>query len=164
MALRAAAAALAACWLLGGPASAETVTGPSGRPVPRFESLSASVANGRRGPSTDHPIEWVYRQRGLPMRIEAESGDWRRVRDPDGALVWMRADLLGGGPTAYVLGAADDAPAPLLARPGAMRRPVAYLQRGFVATIEACQDGWLKLKAGEVRGWMRASQVWGPDC
>lgn len=165
VALRARAAALAAMTIvLAGSAGAETIGPNSGLPVPRFESLSAGVANGRRGPSAEQPILWVYRKRGLPLRVEAESGDWRRVRDPDGAVVWMHRQVLGGPPSAYVLGAADDLPTPLLARPGAVRRPVAYLNHGVVARVERCEEGWVRLKIGEVTGWTRASQVWGAAC
>src|SRR5262245_2528471 len=61
----------------------------SNRPVPRFVSLKVEGARGRRGPDDDQTILWVYQRVGLPLLVTGESGPWRRVRDPDGDVVWM---------------------------------------------------------------------------
>ena len=55
--------------------------GPSGLPIPRFVSLKAEKVNVRRGPSSDHPVAWVFQRKGLPVEIVAEFENWRRVRD-----------------------------------------------------------------------------------
>ena len=53
--------------------SAENASiGPSGLPVPRFVSLKAEKVNVRRGPSSDHPVAWVFQRKGLPVEIVAE--------------------------------------------------------------------------------------------
>ena len=58
--------------------------GPSGYPIPRFVSLKAEKVNVRRGPSSDHPVAWVFQRKGLPVEIVAEFENWRRIRDSDG--------------------------------------------------------------------------------
>jgi SH3-like domain-containing protein len=58
-------------------------------PVPRFVSLKSDKVNVRRGPSTDQAIVWVFSRAGLPVEIIAESDNWRRVRDSEGADGWV---------------------------------------------------------------------------
>ena len=62
---------------------------PSGLPVPRYVSLKFDKVNARSGPGDDHRLLWVYHVRGLPVQVVAESNEWRRICDPDGALSWV---------------------------------------------------------------------------
>ena len=54
--------------------------GASGLPLPRFVSLKSNRVNVRKGPSTDHAVEWVFSRAGLPVEVIAESDNWRRGR------------------------------------------------------------------------------------
>ena len=73
--------------------------GASGLPVPRFVSLKAEKVNVRRGPSSDHPVAWVFQRKGLPVEIVAEFENWRRVRDSEGEEGWiLQACLLENAP------------------------------------------------------------------
>src|SRR5690606_63653 len=99
----------------------------SNLPVPRFVSLKTEGANGRRGPGLEHRVEWIYERAGLPLQVTGESGPWRRVRDPDGAQVWMHAQNLDARRTALVTA---DVPLRRMARPGA--KPAAYLSPGVI--------------------------------
>ena len=58
----------------------------------------------RTGPSTDHPIRWVYTRTGLPVRIVEESELWRRIEDPDGETGWAHSSLLSIQRTVMVAG------------------------------------------------------------
>lgn len=132
----------------------------SGKPVPRFESLRYSAVHGRAGPSLDHPILWRYEREGLPVLVIKESLDWRRVRDPDGAEVWVMARMLSSNPTIFARSDVtlrrsphDDAPA------------VAVLAEGGVAEVIGEEGGWIRLEAAGRRGWARREGFWGvaPD-
>ena len=76
--------------------------------------MRAESANARRGPSLDQRVDWEFVRRGLPLEITAEYGQWRRVRDADGAGGWVHHTLLSGVRTALVRG---EAPVPLRAGP-----------------------------------------------
>jgi SH3-like domain-containing protein len=143
--------------LLAGAAAAQST--PSGLPVPRFVSLKFEEVNGRAGPSDQHPILWTYRRRGLPMEVVAETENWRRVRDPEGELVWVHRRVLDGRRTALAL-----ADTPLLARPqeGADVRAVAA--PGVILTIRGCRDEWRRVAAGDYTGWTRGGTLWGAGC
>ena len=71
-------------------------------PLPRYVSLKGSEGNARRGPSLSHRIDWVFRHAGMPLRVVAEFGHWRRVEDKDGAGGWVHYALLSGVRTAIV--------------------------------------------------------------
>ena len=61
----------------------QRTVGASGLPLPRFASLAASQVNVRTGPSTDHPIRWVYERAGAAgadRRGVATSGAGSRTR------------------------------------------------------------------------------------
>ena len=64
------------------------------REVPYWASIRAEVLNMRVGPSQDYRIEWVYKRKGLPMKVVRVMEGWRLVQDPDGAQGWVVARLL----------------------------------------------------------------------
>ncbi len=140
-------------------AEAPSVGADSNLPVPRFVSLATSGANGRHGPGLDHPVDWIYERAGLPLQVTGESGPWRRVRDPDGAEVWMHAQNLASRRTVYV-----KTPAVLrrTARQGA--GAVAYLAPGVVAAITGCEGEWRRVAVGGRVGWVENTALWGGDC
>lgn len=131
----------------------------SGKPVPRFESLRYSTVNGRTGPSLEHPIAWRYERAGLPVMILKESMDWRRVRDPEGAEVWVHARMLSGQATAMV-----QRDLSLKRRADAGAEDVALLQAGVIVEVLGQREDMVQVRKGRVSGWVEASGIWGdPD-
>ncbi len=139
------------------------VLGPdSNLPVPRFVSLMAEGANGRHGPSVEHRIDWVYQRAGLPLLVTGESGPWRRVRDPDGAEVWMHARNLDPRRTAYVVAAGE---APLRRDPRGNAAVSAYLEQGVVGALTGCDGEWRRVAVSGRVGWVAKDALWGAeDC
>jgi len=73
----------------------ETTTGSvSGLPIPRFVSLKSDRVNARSGPNKDQEVRWVYTHVGMPVEINAEFENWRRIRDWEGAEGWVYHTLL----------------------------------------------------------------------
>jgi SH3-like domain-containing protein len=146
-----------------GGALAQPRIGPDSQlPVPRYVALGASGVNGRRGPGPEHRIEWVYQRAGLPLLVTAESGRWRRVRDPGGAEVWIHSVHLQNRRTAYVLGGRLGSAA-LRRAPRESARVVAYLERGVVVELVACKGSWRRLAVEDRKGWVEASTLWGAE-
>jgi SH3-like domain-containing protein len=143
------------------PLSADPRIGPhTGLPVPRFESLKFDDVVGREGPSFDHPILWRYRLRGLPVEVVAEDVIWRRVRDPDGDLVWIHSRGLEIRRTGLVV----DAPVELHRRPEPDAPTVAVAEPGVLFEIKDCRDGWMRVDGARATGWVRDGALWGPSC
>ena len=138
------------------PALAQGCDTPSGFAVPRFVTLAYDEAAGRAGPSSDHPIRWMYVRRGLPVEIIAETPDWRRVRDPGGEVVWMHRRLLSGRRAV-----AAREMVTLHARPDEGAAAIAEIEPGAFLWLERCRGGWCRLEADGRRGWAPARAFWG---
>ncbi|MEM9967360.1 MAG: SH3 domain-containing protein [Pseudomonadota bacterium] len=126
-------------------------------PLPRYVSMKASEGNVRRGPSLSHRIDWVFKRRGMPLRITAEHGHWRRVEDHDGMGGWIHYSLLSGARTVMV----EHNMLQLRVRPTPEARVAAILERGVVARLGGCDVRWCELRAGGYRGWAPKSRLWG---
>ena len=153
-----AAVSVLVCATSAGAAAPPAVGRDSNLPVPRFVSLRTAGANGRHGPSVENRVDWIYQRVGLPLEVTAESGPWRRVRDPDGAQSWMHAQNLDTRRTAYVehnvtlrQTGRDDA------------RAIAYLSPGVVGALTGCQGDWRRIAVGGRVGWVNKSDLWGAD-
>ena len=140
-------------------APAQTVTGPSGLPVPRFVALKKDEVRGRFGPGFDYPVAAIYKRRGLPVRVVAETRDdvWRRVEDADGKRVWVHRSMLMANDTVLV----GEAGAVLRAKPDAAAAGRARLTGGVMAEVLSCDGAWCRVKAGEFKGWLEAAGLWG---
>jgi SH3-like domain-containing protein len=103
-------------------------------------------------------VDWEFVQRGLPLEVTAEYGQWRRVRDADGAGGWVHHTLLSGVRTALVR---SDAPVPLHAGPNEVSAVRAMAEPGVVGRLEACQRDWCEIAAGGVEGWLPRGAIWG---
>ncbi len=138
------------------------VVGPVTKlPLPRFVSLKTSEGNVRRGPGLTHRIDWVFKQRNLPLQITAEFGHWRRVRDRDGAGGWIHYSLLSGVRTVLV----EEDMLALRAKPDKNATVNARLELGVIARLGSCNLTWCRLSAGGYKGWAPKSALWGvgPD-
>ena len=106
-------------------------------PVPRYVSLKGSEGNARRGPSLSHRIDWVFRHAGMPLRVTAEFGHWRRVEDKDGAGGWVHYALLSGVRTALVTQDMVE----LRSRPHQDADIVARAEMGAIVRLGECNPG-----------------------
>ena len=126
-------------------------------PLPRFVSLKAREANVRRGPSLSHRIDWVFQRKGMPLQVIAEYGHWRRVIDRDGQGGWVHYTMLSGARTVIV----EQDTLTLRHRANTQSRETAELERGVIARLRECGDGWCEVTAGGYRGWAPQSVFWG---
>jgi SH3-like domain-containing protein len=131
---------------------------PSGFPVPRYVSLKYGKVNARAGPGEDHRLLWVYRAKGLPLQVVAETADWRRVCDPQGQAAWVHKRGVDGATTAMRV---KPGPLPLRAKPDSAGRVQAYLRPQSIAVLDRCDKGWCRLKAGGASGWAPQGEIWG---
>ena len=131
----------------------------TGQPLPRYAALRADEVYMRLGPGKRYPIEWVYKRRDLPMRIEREFEEWRLVRDQENTKGWVHQATLAPRRTGVVVGgeqvlrrdARDDA------------APVARLKPGVIVRLRSCDaaSDWCQTQIQDYRGWMKRSEVWG---
>lgn len=139
--------------------------GPGGQshlPIPRFVSLKSDRVNVRKGPSTDQAIVWVFSRAGLPVEIIAESDNWRRVRDSEGADGWVFHSLLSARRTALVTPwSKGDERVPLYNSDSTSSRAVAELQSGVLGNVLSCDGDWCNISVDDYSGYVQQDKLWG---
>jgi SH3-like domain-containing protein len=142
-------------------AYAQGVGSASGLPVPRFVSLKADKVNMHVGPAKTYETKWLYQRQGLPVEITAESENWRRIRDADGTEGWVYHSLLSGKRTAMVTAKNPHDLIDIHANPDPESAVSAKLERGVVATVKRCDNGWCAISGRGFDGWIQQVRLWG---
>jgi SH3-like domain-containing protein len=136
----------------------EVRTGYSGYPVPRFVALKKNEVYGRAGPGLDVVV--IYRRRGLPVKVVAETPDnvWRRIEDHTGRRVWINRTMLAENKHVVAM-----RPSILFSEPTDAALPRARVEPGVMASLEVCEGEWCRIRTEGFRGWTEASALWGTD-
>ena len=132
--------------------------GPSGLPVPRYVSLKFDKVNARGGPGDDYPLKWIYRVKGLPLQVVAETEEWRRVCDSDGSLSWVHRRTTDARRTVMRM---QTQPLGLREKPDDTALETATLVGHAIAELQDCRGDWCRIAVGHAKGWVRSDQVWG---
>lgn len=140
--------------------AARDVGRSTGLPVPRYVSLRADTVNLRTGPGLRYPIDWVFKRRGLPVRIVEEFNAWRKIETWDATTGWVHGVMLQGQRTGRVIG---EQPRVLLSDPGSRGDPVAMVQPGAIGVLEACEGAYCYLDFDMHAGWLRRERLYGVD-
>ena len=141
--------------------SSRKTPAPSGLPVPRFVSLKAEKVNVRRGPSSEHPVAWVFNRKGMPVEIVAEFENWRRIRDSDGEEGWILQNMLTGKRTAVIAPWRQGQTMPLYDQATTAGGVVAKVTAGVVSEVENCTGEWCEISTNGYGGWIEQSMLWG---
>jgi SH3-like domain-containing protein len=135
--------------------------GPSGLAIPRFVSLKAEKVNVRRGPSSDHPVAWVFQRKGLPVEIVAEFENWRRIRDSDGEEGWILQSMLAGKRTAVVAPWRGTQMTLLHSAASKESSVAANLAAGVMSDVTNCDGKWCEINASGYDGYVEQDMLWG---
>ena len=130
----------------------------TGLPVPRWVTVKAARVNVRRGPALDHEILWTYVKPGTPIEIIAEYDSWRRIRDANGAVGWVKAAMLDGRRNVLITGVVN---APLLSEPKPEAETLAFAAPGLVAQLVSCQGDWCEVSTRGYDGYVSRDRLWG---
>lgn len=142
--------------------AAGVMIGPDSQlPVPRYVSLKAGKVYVRQGPTKDHPVAYIYRRAGEPVEITAEYGNWRRIRDSEGAEGWVWHSLLSGRRTALVAPWSKEAALPIRVRAGDDERPSARLEPKVLVEVRKCDGNWCRVEGDGFDGFIQQDRLWG---
>lgn len=128
------------------------------REVPYWASIRAEKVNMRVGPSADYRVDWVYKRKGLPVKVVRVMEGWRLIQDPDGTQGWVVARLLSPERGAIVIG---EGPAAMRDGPNASAKIKWKASPGVVGGLGKCQQGWCEFNAGGREGWIEMARLWG---
>jgi SH3-like domain-containing protein len=126
-------------------------------PLPRFASLASDKVNLRVGPGERYPIDWVIKQKSMPVEITQEFENWRKVKLNDGTVGWAHRAMLSGTRYGLVKGGSQ-----LLHRQPDKKTAVqAKAQKGALIRLEKCQKDWCFGSAQGFEGWLPKTAFWG---
>lgn len=154
----------AAVLLVLGVMSGASATMPDGRPtptgleVPRWLTLKSSEVRARSGPGLDYDILWEYRAAGLPVQVVAETREWRKVCDPEGAVAWVHRSVVSARRGAFNASLAE---IPIHARRSEDAGIKARFSPRSVIALDDCKDGWCEVRARKLRGWLPETAIFG---
>lgn len=131
---------------------------PSGQPVPRWLSLKSDKVRARYGPGLDYRILWEYRAAGLPVQVIAETTEWRKICDAQGAVAWVHRSVVSS--RRHVMNATARE-IPIRARRSESSPVRARLSPHAVVSLDECEDGWCEVRARRLRGWVPQTAVFG---
>ncbi|MGB3739642.1 MAG: SH3 domain-containing protein [Pontixanthobacter sp.] len=128
------------------------------RDVPYWATIKTDELNMRVGPSRQYRIAWVFKRRGLPVKIIRVVDAWRLIEDIDGTRGWVSANLLSPQTGGMVTGAGT---APMRAQPQSGARLKWNLAVGVVGVLGECSDGWCAFEVRGHKGWVPQDRLWG---
>ncbi len=131
---------------------------PTGLEVPRWLSLKSSKVRARMGPGLDYRILWEYRAAGLPVQVIAETREWRKICDPEGNVAWIHRTVVSSRRHAFNAGATET---PIHAGRSERSAIRARLSPRSIVALEDCEDGWCRVRARRLEGWVRQDAVFG---
>ncbi|MEM1052051.1 MAG: SH3 domain-containing protein, partial [Pseudomonadota bacterium] len=128
------------------------------REVPYWATLRFDQVNMRKGPSQDFPIDWVYKRKGLPVKVIRLREGWRLVQDPDGTQGWIASSQLSPKLGALIVG---EEIADLREEPAAQASLLWKAEPGVVAELLRCRDSFCEVNIAGRSGWVLAERIWG---
>lgn len=126
--------------------------------MPRWVTLKKAPVNARGGPGEDYKLLWVYPSKGVPLQIVEETEDWRRVCDPEGGVGWVHRRALDQRRSVMRTSSRDLV---LREQPSDSARPAAVMAARSTAEMIGEKGEWRRISVDHVKGWVRASEVWG---
>lgn len=125
----------------------------------RFVAMRADKVNARSGPNIRYPIEWIYQQQNHPVEIIAEYEQWRKIRDFEGAVSWVRKNLLTNVRYALVTEPGEN---DIYKKSSLTADVIARAENGTIGKIKRCTQTFCLLEfENQIEGWMPRSVLYG---
>jgi SH3-like domain-containing protein len=130
------------------------------REVPYWASLRYDEVRMRVGPSEEYPIAWVFKRKGLPVKVVRVHEAWRLVEDPEGDRGWIARSQLDPERGVMVTGRAL---AEVRAEASASSALRWRAQPGVVARLKGCRAEWCEVDIAGRKGWIARARLWGVE-
>ncbi|MBD2841688.1 SH3 domain-containing protein [Erythrobacter rubeus] len=128
------------------------------REVPYWASLRYDEVRMRVGPSQEYPIDWVYKRRGLPVKVVRVRESWRLVEDPEGEQGWIARSQLTPERGFLVIG---NGLVDLREAPDAASALQWRAEPGVVGKLLRCRENWCEIDVSGRTGWVVQDRLWG---
>lgn len=128
------------------------------RDVPYWASMRFDEVNMRVGPSAEYPIDWVYKRKGLPIKVVRLREGWRLVQDAEGTQGWIAQSQLTPERGALVIG---EGLVDLRESPDASSALRWRAEPGVVGKLIGCEENFCEIDVSGRTGWVAADRLWG---
>ena len=122
-----------------------------------FLTLRNEKVNLRQGPSFDYPVKIFYKKKFLPVLVQDQSDNFRRIKDHENNTGWIHTSQLSKKKAAIVI----NEKLILFKSPTIYSAPIVILKKGKLVKISKCKDIWCKTKLGKYKGWLKKEGLWG---
>ena len=122
-----------------------------------FLTLRYNTVNLRQGPSRDYPVKIFYKKQFLPVMIQDQSDNYRKIRDHENNTGWIHISQLSKKKAAIVTKDSQI----MFSRPTIYSKPIVILKKGRLAMIIKCKNNWCKSKTNNYKGWIKKESLWG---
>jgi|TARA_B110001452_G_scaffold150178_1_gene124952 SH3-like domain-containing protein len=122
-----------------------------------FLTLRYNTVNLRQGPSRDYPVKIFYKKQFLPVMIQDQSDNYRKIRDHENNTGWIHISQLSKKKAAIV----NNDSQIMFSRPTIYSKPIVILKKGRLAMIIKCKNNWCKSKINNYKGWIKKESLWG---
>ena len=122
-----------------------------------FLTLRYNKVNLRQGPSREYPVKILYEKKFLPVLIQDQSDNFRKIRDHENNSGWIHISQLSKKKAAIVI----DEELIMFKNPTIYSKPIAILKKGRLAEIIKCKETWCKAKSDKHKGWLKKDSLWG---
>tara|TARA_X000001036_G_scaffold339626_1_gene318781 strand:+ start:479 stop:925 length:447 start_codon:yes stop_codon:yes gene_type:complete len=122
-----------------------------------FLTLRYDTVNLRQGPSREYPVKIFYKKKFLPVLVQDQSDNYRKIRDHENNTGWIHISQLSKKKAAIVIN--DDLI--MFKNPTIYSKPIVILEKGKLSKIIKCKIEWCKAKTGKYKGWLKKESLWG---
>ena len=122
-----------------------------------FLTLRYNTVNLRQGPSREYPVKILYKKKFLPVLIQDQSDNFRKIRDHENNSGWIHISQLSKKKAAIII----DEELIMFKNPTIYSKPIAILKKGRLAQIIKCKETWCKAKSDKYKGWLKKDSLWG---
>ena len=122
-----------------------------------FLTLRYDKVNLRQGPSREYPVKIFYKKKFLPVLIQDQSDNFRKIRDHENNVGWIHTSQLSKKKSAINIKKNSI----LYKKSTIFSKPIAVLEIGRLVLIEKCKTDWCKVISDSFRGWVLKDSLWG---
>ena len=122
-----------------------------------FLTLRYDKVNLRQGPSREYPVKIFYKKKFLPVLIQDQSDNFRKIRDHENNTGWIHISQLSKKKAAIVI----DDDLIMFKNPTIYSKPIVILKKGKLSKIIKCKVEWCKVKVDNYKGWVKKESMWG---
>ena len=122
-----------------------------------FLTLRYNKVNLRQGPSREYPVKIFYKKKFLPVLIQDQADNFRKIRDHENNTGWIHVSQLSKKKAAIVI----DDKLIMFKSPTIYSKPLAILKKGRLTKILKCKEYWCKAKSDKYKGWLKKDSLWG---